>query len=55
MRGREEHHSLRIEYFRLETDENGRGYILHTEGLTKTRNKGLNFKPRLISPKTYGK
>ena len=53
MRGREEHHSLKIEQFRLEIDENGRCYISYTEGLSKTRNKGLNFKPRLISPKTY--
>ena len=53
MRGREEHHSLKMEQFRLEIDENGRRYISYTEGLSKTRNKGLNFKPRLISPKMY--
>ena len=53
MRGREEHHSLKIEQFRLEIDENGRCYISYTEGLSKTRNKGLNFKPRLISPKMH--
>ena len=53
MRGREEHHSLKIEKFRLEGDENGRRYISYTGGLSKTRNKGLNFKPRLISPKMY--
>ena len=53
MRGREEHHSLKIEQVRLETDENGRRYISYMEGLSKTRNKGLNFKPRLISPKMY--
>ena len=53
MRGREEHHSLKMEQFCLETDENGRPYISYTEGLSKTRNKGLNFKPRLISPKMY--
>ena len=51
IRGREEHHSLKIEQFRLETDENGRRYISYTEELSKTRNKGLNFNPRLISPK----
>ena len=51
MGDREEHHSPKIEHFRLEIDENGRRYISHTEGLTKTRNKVLNFKPRLISPK----
>ena len=53
MRGREEHHSLKIEQFRLEIDENGRRYISYTEGLTRTRNKGLNSKPRLIFPKMY--
>ena len=54
MRGREDHHiHLNIEQFRLEIDENGRRYISHTEGLSKIRNIGLNFKPRLISPKRY--
>ena len=52
MRGREEHQG-EIVQFRLETDENGRRYISYTEGLSKTRNKGLDFKPRLISPKMY--
>ena len=52
MRGEEEHHNLKIEQFRLEIDENGRRYILYG-GLSKTRNKGLNFKPRLISPRMY--
>ena len=53
MRGREEHHSLKMEQFRLEIDENGRRYISYTEGLSKTGNKRLNFKPRLISPNMY--
>ena len=53
MRGREEHHSLKIEQCRLEIDENGRRYISCTESLPKTKNKGLNFKTRLISPKMY--
>ena len=53
MRGRKEYHSLKIEQFPLEIDENGRRYISYTEGLIKTRNKGLNFKPRLISHKMY--
>ena len=50
MRGRDEHHSLKIEQFRIETDKNGRRYISYMKRLSKTRNKGLNFKPRLISP-----
>ena len=53
MRGREEHHNLTLEHFRQEIDENGRCYISYSEGLTKTRNKGLNFKLRLISLKMY--
>ena len=51
--GREEHQSLKIKQFRLEIDENGRRYISYTEGLSKTRNKRLNFTPHLISPKMY--
>ena len=53
LRVKEEHHSLKIEQFLLEIDENGRGYISYMEGLCKNRNKRLNFKPRLISPKMY--
>ena len=53
MRGREEHDSLKIEQFRLETDENGRRYTCYTKGLSKTGNKGLDFKGRLIYPKMY--
>ena len=30
MNGREEHHSLRIDHFRPETDKNGRRYISYT-------------------------
>ena len=51
MRGRKEHYTVKIEQFRLEIDENRRRYISYTEGLSQTRNKGLNFKPHLISLK----
>ena len=47
------HDILKREQFCQEIDENGRRYISYTEGLTKTRNKGLNFKPQLISLKMY--
>ena len=53
MKCREEHHRLKIEQFCLDIEENGRRYISYREGLRKTRNKGLNCKPRLISPKMY--
>ena len=51
--GRKEHHSLKIKQFGLQIDENGRRYISYTEGLSKTGNERLNFKPRLISPNMY--
>ena len=51
MRRRKEHYTVKIEQFRLEIDENRRRYISYTEGLSQTRNKGLNFKPHLISLK----
>ena len=53
MRGREEHYNLKIEHFHIEFDNAGRKNVRYTEGLTKTRNAGLNFKPRIIEPKMY--
>ena len=53
MWGRQEHHSLIIEQFGLGIDESRRCYICCTDSLSKTRNKGLKFKPLLISPKMH--
>ena len=53
MRIREEHYNLKMEDFRLEYDNAGRKHLCYTEVLTKTRNAGLHFKPRLIQPKMY--
>ena len=51
MKCREEHHRLKLEQFCLDIEENGTRYISYTEGLRKTRNKGLNCKPRIDIPK----
>ena len=53
MRSREEHYNINITDFEKKIDKDGRKYITFQEGLTKTRNAGLNFKPRLIFPKMY--
>ena len=53
MMAREEYQSLKIKHFLLESDANERRYISYTEGLTKTRNRRLNLKRRLISSKMY--
>ena len=53
MRGRQEHYDLKLEHLKIEKDSFGRTYISYVEGLTKTRNAGLNFKPRNIHPKIY--
>ena len=52
IRGRSEHHQLKIEDFRIET-EDGREQIIFDEGLTKNHAGGLNFKPRIIRPRMY--
>lgn len=53
MRGRSEHYSLKVEDFIIETNSKGRKFVAFKEGLTKTNNQGLNFKPRIIQPKMY--
>ena len=53
MRGRDSHYSLRMEEFKLQMDEAGRRYIAFVEGPSKTRQGGLNFKPRTIHPRMY--
>ena len=53
MRGRSEHCELSIDDFHLEKDFQGRRFLSFIEGPTKARQGGLNFKPRIISPKMY--
>ena len=53
MRSREEHHNILVQDFEIQFDDAGRKFLTFQEGLTKCRNGGLNFKPRLIFPKMY--
>ena len=51
LRGRQEHHSMRVEDFTFRKDESGTSYIVFSEGITKTRQSGLHQKNRLQVPK----
>ena len=53
LRGSEQHHHLEISEFFIEIDEKGRRYVQFIEGPSKTRQGGLNFKPRQINPRMY--
>ena len=53
VRSRVEHHIMQIEDFEIKVDNAGKTYITYQEGLTKTRNRGLNFKPCVIFPRMY--
>lgn len=53
LRGRQEHHSMRVEDFKFRRDESGTTYIMFSEGITKTRQSGLHQKNRLQLPKMF--
>ena len=53
LRGREEHHNMKVEDFHLQRDDNGIEYLTFDEGPTKTRQGGLKVKPRLVTPKMF--
>ena len=72
LRGRQEHHQMKVEDFLLERDDDaikmkqivstqwkiledddGNSFLTFAEGLTKTRQGGLNVKPRLVKPKMF--
>lgn len=53
LRGRSEHHNLKIEDFQLSVDSKNRKYMTFAESLTKNHNGGLHFKGRRVEPKMY--
>ena len=53
LRGRELHYDLKIGDFKVENDNLGRKFVSFIEGPSKTRQGGLNFKPRHIHPRMY--
>ena len=53
LRGRQEHHGMRLEDFRIMKGDDGLEFVEFTEGPTKTRPGGLNAKPRQFQPKMF--
>ena len=53
LRGRQEHHSMRVEDFSSRIDETGASYIVYAEGIPKARQSGLHQKSRLQLPKIF--
>ena len=53
LRGRQEHHDMRMEDFTLRKNENGIEYLTFAEGITKTRQSGLHEKVRSFKPKMF--
>ena len=53
LRGRREHHGMRLEDFRIMKGDDGLEFVEFAEGPTKTRPGGLNAKPRQFQPKMF--
>ena len=53
LRGRQEHHWMKVEDFVERADEKGNRFITFAEGSTKTRQAGLRKKERLVVPKMF--
>ena len=53
MRGRQEHHYMKIEDFEIKINDNCKEYITYAEGITKTRQSGLHEKTRDSQAQLY--
>ena len=53
LRGRQEHHDMKVEDFSFQKDDGGVEFVTFSEGLTKTRGGGLRVKPRLATSKMF--
>ena len=53
LRGRQEHHTMKVEHFTLKKDDKGVEFLTFAEGITKTRQSGLHEKHRLVQPKMF--
>lgn len=53
LRGRQEHHNMKMEDFRITKADNGLEYVEFAEGPTKTRQGGLNQKSREFQPRMF--
>ena len=53
LRGRQEHHDMKVDDFQLCKDDNGVEFVQFTEGQTKTRQRGLLTKHRDFQPRMF--
>ena len=53
LRGRQEHHEMKLDDFQLCTDDNGVEFVQFTERQTKTRQGGLHTKLRVFHPRMF--
>ena len=53
LRGRQEHHDMKVDDFQLCKDDNGVEFVQFTEGQTKTRQGGLHTKHRDFQPRMF--
>lgn len=53
LRGRQEHHGMKMEDFQLCTNDDGVEFVQFTEGPTKTRQGGLNSRKRDFQPRMF--
>ena len=53
LRGRQQHHDMKMEDFCFAKDNNGIEFITFSEGVTKTSGRRLNARPRLQKPKMF--
>lgn len=53
LRGRQEHHSMKLTDFRFKVDDYGNRFVTFAEGVTKTRGKALRKKDRKAVPKMF--
>ena len=53
LRGRQEHHVMKIEDFRILKDDQGVEFVEYSEGITKTRQGGLHVKQRDFKPRMF--
>ena len=53
LRGRQEHHSMKVEDFVFKKDDKNNEYVTFSEGITKTRKSGLHEVNRAAIPKMF--
>ena len=53
LRGRQEHHQLKVEDFTLQRDHEGNKFLTFAKGPTKTRQGGPSVKTTLVTPKMF--